>query len=235
MKTIMIWSDFACPYCWIGEKRLKDAIRELGVENEIRITYRAFELNPNAPIKPQGTTQELMARKYGMSAEETQKRIAAIEKAGKDIHLDLKFSTVKHTSTFDAHRLMKFAETNYEPKIVDALNYSLFEAYFTKNLALADRKVLLKLAEDAGLDATQSNEVLNSDLYARDVRYDEQEAAERGVRGVPYLVFDGEFAVPGAVSTDDFKTALRDMLGRVKEKPQGLKPISCDEAGCNVN
>lgn len=234
MKTIMIWSDFACPFCWIGEKRLNDAIRELGVENEIRITYRAFELNPNAPIKPEGNTQELLARKYGLSAEEAAKRIAAIEKAGKDIHLDLNFSKVKHTSTFDAHRLMKFAETNYEPKIVDALNYSLFEAYFTKNLSLADRKVLLSLAEDAGLDATQTNEVLNSDLYANDVRYDEREAADRGVHGVPYLVFDGEFAIPGAVSTDDFKTALRDLLSKVKEKPEGLKPISCDENGCKV-
>lgn len=235
MKHIMIWSDFACPYCWIGEKRLFDAIRELGVENEVRVTYRAFELNPEAPIKSSGTTKELMAKKYGLTPEEAQKRIEAIEKAGKDIHLDLKFASVKHTNTFDAHRLLKFAETNYEPKIVDALNYSLFEAYFSKNLSLADRKVLLSLAEEAGLDATQSNEVLNSDLYANDVRYDEREAAERGVRGVPYLVFDGEFAVPGAVSTDDFKTCLRDMLSKVKEKPEGLKPTSCDENGCAVN
>ena len=228
MKTIMIWSDFACPFCWIGEKRLMDAIRELGVENEIRITYRAFELNPNAPIKPEnnGDTKEALAAKYGITVQEAQKRIEAIEKAGKDIHLDLNFAKVKRTSTFDAHRLMKFAETNYEQKITDALNYSLFAAYFSKNESLADRRLLLKLAEEAGLDATQSNEVLNSDLYANDVRYDEREAAERGIHGVPYLVFDGEFAIPGAVSTDDFKTAIRDMLAKVKEKPEGLKPIS---------
>lgn len=234
MKHIQIWSDFACPFCWIGEKRLNDAIKELGVENEVKITYRAFELNPNAPIKPQGETQELMARKYGLTADEAKKRIEAIEKMAKDINIDMKFGKVKHTSTFDAHRLMKFAETNYEQSVVDALNFSLFFAYFTKNESLADRKLLLSLAEDAGLDATQANEVLNSDLYARDVRYDEQEAAERGVRGVPYFVFDGEFAVPGAVSTDDFKTALRDMLGKVKEKPD-FKAPTCDEFGCNVN
>lgn len=233
----MIWSDFACPFCWIGEKRLMDAIRELDVENEIRITYRAFELNPNAPIKPEGNgdTKEALAAKYGITVEEAQKRIEAIEKAGRDINLNMNFSKVKRTSTFDAHRLMKFAETNYEQKIVDALNFSLFEAYFGKNESLSDRRLLLKLAEDAGLDATQSNEVLNSDLYANDVRYDEREAAERGIHGVPYLVFDGEFAIPGAVSTDDFKKALRDMLAKVKEKPEGLKPISCDENGCKVN
>lgn len=234
MKHIMIWSDFACPFCWIGEKRLHDAIRELGVENEVRVTYRVFELDPNAPIKPEGDTATRMAKKYGLSADEAKKRIEAIEKMGKDIHIDLRFGSAKHTNTFDAHRLMKFAETNYEPSVVDALNFSLFEAYFTKNESLADRKVLLALAESAGMDATQSNEVLNSDLYANDVRYDEQEAHERNIQGVPYLVFDGEFAIPGAVSTEDFKKALRDMLGKVKEKPEGLKPISCDENGCKV-
>lgn len=234
MKHIQIWSDFACPFCWIGEKRLQDAIKELGVENEVKITYRAFELNPNAPIKSAGTTHELLSKKYGISEAEAKSRIEAIEKAGKDIHLDLKFSSVKHTNTFDAHRLMKFAEDNYEQSIVDALNFSLFFAYFTKNENLADRKLLLSLAEDAGLDATQANEVLNSDLFANDVRYDEREASERGIRGVPYLVFDGEFAIPGAVSTEDFKKALRDMLGKVKEKPEGFKAASCDENGCKI-
>lgn len=234
MKHIQIWSDFACPFCWIGEKRLQDAIKELGVENEVKITYRAFELNPNAPIKSSGNTKQHLAEKYGISEDEAQKRILAIEKMGKDVNLTLKFANVKHTNTFDAHRLMKFAETNYEDSVVEALNYSLFYAYFTKNESLSDRKLLLSLAEDAGMDATQSNEVLNSDLYARDVRFDEQEASERGVRGVPYMVFDGEFAVPGAVSTEDFKTALRDLLGRVKEKPQGLNGDSCNENGCTV-
>lgn len=235
MKHIQIWSDFACPFCWIGEKRLNDAIRELGVENEIKITYRAFELDPNAPIKSDGTTKERLAKKYGLSSEEAQRRIEAIEKMAKDINIEMNFAGAKHTSTFDAHRLMKFAETNYEQSIVDALNFSLFFAYFTKNESLADRRLLLKLAEDAGLDATQSNEVLNSDLYANDVRYDEREANERGVQGVPYILFDGEFAVPGAVSTDDFKTALRDMLGKVKEKPNFNKTATCDETGCKVN
>lgn len=234
MKHIHIWSDFACPFCWIGEKRLKDAIKELGVENEIKIEYRAFELNPNAPIKPEpGTTQERLAKKYGITLEEAKKRIEAIEKMAKDINIDMNFAHVKSTSTFDAHRLMKFAQDNYESSIVDALNFSLFFSYFTKNESLADRKLLLSLAEDAGLDATQTNDLLNSDLFANDVRYDEQEAHERGVKGVPYMIFDGEFAVPGAVSTEDFKTALRDLLGKVKEKPD-FKGAECDENGCAV-
>lgn len=235
MKNIQIWSDFACPFCWIGEKRLKDAIKELGVENEVKITYRAFELDPTAPLKATKTTEERLSEKYGITRDDAKKRIAAIEKMAKDINIDMNFAGVKHTSTFDAHRLMKFAETNYEPAIVDALNFSLFFAYFTRNESLADRKLLLKLAEEAGLDATQANEVLNSDLFANDVRYDEREAADRGVQGIPYMDFDGEFIVPGAISTDDCKTALRDLLSRVKEKPEGLKTATCDANGCKIN
>lgn len=236
MKNIMIWSDFACPFCYIGEKRLKDAIKELGVEDEIEITYRAFELDPNAPVKAEeGNIVERMARKYGLTPEEAKKRVEDIDRLGKDVGIDMKFSSVKPSNTFDAHRLMKFAEAEYEKPVVEALNESLFKAYFTDNKVLSDRNLLLKLAEEATIDATQANEVIRSEkMYADQVRFDEREAAERGVRGVPFIVFDGKFAVPGAVSTEDFKSALREMLGRKKDGHEGLKGASCDENGCAV-
>ena len=234
MKTITIWSDFACPYCYIGERRLKDAIHELGVEKEIRIDYRAFELDPNAPIHPKGETVERMAAKYGISTEQARKQVENIDRLGRELGIDFKFSGAKSSNTFDAHLLMKFAEAAYEPAIVEALNEALFDAYFVKNEVLADRKVLLRIVESVGMDPVQAKEVLDQNLYANQVRYDEQEAAARGVHGVPYMVFDGEFAVPGAISTDDCKIALRDMLSRVKEKPDNLHPTACDETGCRV-
>lgn len=234
MKTITIWSDFACPYCYIGERRLKDAIHEMGVDHEIKIDYRAFELDPNAPIHPKGNTVERMAAKYGISIEQAQKQVDTIDHLGKELGIDFKFATAKSSNTFDAHLLMKFAQSAYEPEVVEALNEALFDAYFVKNEVLADRKVLLKIVENVGMDPVQAKEVLDQKLYANDVRYDEQEAASRGVHGVPYMVFDGEFAVPGAISTADCKKALRDILSRVKEKPTGLNPKTCDENGCKI-
>ncbi|MCH5218765.1 MAG: DsbA family oxidoreductase [Muribaculaceae bacterium] len=235
MKTITIWSDYACPYCYIGERRLKDAVKELGVEEAIRFEYRAFELNPNAPIKPEaGTTAERLAAKYGISVEQAKKNIENIDKLAKEIGINMKFEGVKSTNTLDAHRLMKFAQTTYEPAIYEALNEALFKAYFVEGKSLADRKLLLNIAESVAMDPIQSKDVLESDLYTNDVRYDEQEAHMRGVSGVPYMVFDGEFAVPGAISTEDCKHALRDLLGGVKEKPQGLHGAECDETGCKV-
>lgn len=234
MKNITIWSDFACPFCYIGERRLKAAIKELGVEDEIEFTYRAFELNPDAPVKDTSklTTVERMARKYGLTEEEAKKRVEAIDRLGRDLGIDFKFATVKPSNTFDAHRLMKFAEDQYERPVVEALNEELFKAYFTDNKVLSDRKLLMKIAEDVAMYPTQVNDVLERGLYADQVRFDEKEAAERGIHGVPYMLFDGEFTVPGAISTEDCKTAIREMLGRKKGTPEGMKASSCDESGC---
>lgn len=235
LKNITIWSDFACPFCYIGEKRLKDALRELDAEDDFEITYRAFELNPDAPVKPtEGSTEERMAAKYGISLEEAKKRVKNIDELGKEVGIDMKFGKVKSSNTFDAHRLMKFAEDQYERPVYEALNDLLFKAYFTDNKSLSDRKLLLKLAEEAAMDPTQCNEVLERGYYADQVRFDEREAMERGIHGVPYMLFEGQFAVPGAISTDDCKTIIRELLGRTPGKPEGFKGTSCDENGCNI-
>lgn len=234
-KKIEIWSDFACPFCWIGEKRLKDAIRELDAADDITIVYRAFELNPNAPVKPaEGSTAQRLASKYGITIEEAEKRIKSIQEMAGEVGLTMHFDKVKSSNTFDAHRLMKFAEDQYEPPVFEALNELLFKAYFTDNKSLSDRKLLLRLAEEVAMDPTQCNEVLERDYYADQVRFDEREAAGRGVHGVPYMLFDGEFAVPGCISTDDCKTVIREMLGREKGTPDGIHGASCDETGCKV-
>lgn len=234
-KKIEIWSDFACPYCYIGERRLKDAIRELDADEDIQITYRAFELDPTAPVRPSdGTTAERLAAKYGISEEEAEKRIRNIDALGKDLGINMKFGAVKSSNTFDAHRLMKFAEDQYEEPVYQALNELLFKAYFTEGKSLSDRKLLLKLAEEVAMDPTQCNEVLERGYYAEQVRFDEREAAERGIHGVPYMLFDGQFAVPGCISTDDCKKVVREMLGREKGTPNGMHGASCDETGCTV-
>lgn len=234
-KKIEIWSDYACPYCYIGERRLKDAIRELDADDEIEIVYRAFELDPNASVHPaEGTTAERLAAKYGITLEEANSKIKSIVDLGKDVGIDMKFGSVKSTNTFDAHRLMKFAEDQYEAPVYEALNELLFKAYFTENKSLADRKLLLKLAEEVAMDPTQCNEVLERGYYADQVRYDEREAHDQGVHGVPYMLFDGQFAVPGCISTDDCKTVVRELLGREKGTPHGVTGTVCDESGCKI-
>lgn len=233
--TLTVWSDFACPYCYIGEERLQKAIEELGLTNDVQVDFRAFELDPTAPKEVTTTTPERFAKKYGLSLEDAKKQIEEISRLGREVGIDFRYATTLYSNTRDAHRLMKLAEAKYDRATVEKLNEALFAAYFTENLVLADHKVLLEKAISVGMNADEVKEVLESDKYDDEVRFDEREAAMRGVRGVPYIVFDGDFAVPGAMTVDGFKSALERAL-RKQEKNQdnGERAHVCGPDGCEL-
>lgn len=237
--TITIWSDFACPYCYIGETRLEKAIEELGMTDSVQIDYRAFELDPTAPQEVTTTTPERFAVKYRLSVPDAEKQIEQISSLGRELGIDFRYATTKYSNTFDAHRLMKLAEAKYDRATVGKLNKLLFDAYFTKNLVLADSDVLVSVAKEAGMNEEEVKEMLRGDSYADNVRYDEREAQMRGVRGVPYMVFNGEFAVPGAMTVDGMKSALERANRRMKESEKvadGVeeRPHACGPEGCQI-
>lgn len=235
MNKIMIWSDFACPYCYIGERRLKDALKELGWEDKFEITYKAFELNPDAPEKPgEGTIVEKLAKKYGLSIGEAKAKIDSIDDQGHKLGLDFRYATAKPSNTFNAHRLMKLAEAKYDGDTVEKLNENLFKAYFIFNQVLADKTVLLEKALESGLKEEEVMKVLDTQEYAPLVRNDEAEAARLGVRGVPYIVFNNKYAVPGALSIDDFKSVLKEVFDSEPIDNVAGKAKSCDENGCSL-
>lgn len=235
--TLTIWSDFACPYCYIGETRLQKAIEELGLQNDVQIDFRAFELDPTAPKEVTTTTPERFAKKYRLSVDDAVKQIEQISSLGRELGIDFRYKTTKYSNTFDAHRLMKLAENKYDRATVGRLNEALFAAYFTENLVLSDRSVLIDKAVSVGMDEKEVKDMLESDRYADDVRFDEREAAMRGVHGVPYIVFNGSFAVPGAMSVEGFRSALERELKKQDEqaaqKP-AERPHSCGPDGCQL-
>ncbi|MBD5238593.1 MAG: DsbA family oxidoreductase [Bacteroidales bacterium] len=233
--TLTIWSDFACPYCYIGEARLEKAIKELGVENDVRIDYRAYELNPEASREVVSSTPERFAEKYRLSLEGAKEQIEQISALGRELGIDFRYATTQYSNTRDAHRLMKLAEAKYDRETVHRLNEGLFKAYFVENLVLADHAVLLSKAIEAGLKEDEVKEVLNSDRYDDEVRLDEREAMMRGVRGVPYIVFNGDFAVPGALTLDGFKNALeRTLKKKVSESEPKERAHQCGPDGCQL-
>lgn len=236
MMTITIWSDFACPYCYIGEERLEKAIDELGMNDKVKIDYRAFELDPTASKEVVSGTPERFAKKYGLSLAGAEQQIEQISELGRELGIDFRYATTRYSNTFDAHRLMKLAEAKYDYATVRKLNRLLFDAYFTKNLVLADHAVLLDVAREAGMDEKEVKEMLAGNQYADDVRFDEREAQMRGVRGVPYMVFNGEFAVPGAMSVEGMKSALERAQHRLEEaeREAGERPHVCGPDGCQL-
>ncbi|MBD5230006.1 MAG: DsbA family oxidoreductase [Bacteroidales bacterium] len=237
MMTITIWSDFACPYCYIGETRLQQAIEQLGMTDDVVIDYRAFELDPYAPKEVTTTTPERFATKYRLTVPQAEAQIEEISSLGREVGIDFRYATTQYSNTRDAHRLMKMAEAEYDRATVGRLNEALFAAYFTENLVLADHKVLVDKAVSVGMDEKAVREMLDSERYADEVRFDEREAAMRGVRGVPYMVFNGGFAVPGALSTESFKQALQREARKADEAAKETpaeRPHVCGPDGCKL-
>ncbi len=238
MMTLTIWSDFACPYCYIGETRLQRAIEELGLKDDVKIDFRAFELDPTAPKEVVSATPERFAMKYRLSLEDAKKQIEQISSLGRELGIDFRYATTQYSNTRDAHRLMKLAEMKYDRETVVKLNEALFKAYFVENLILADHAVLLQKGLEAGMKEEEIREVLESDKYDDEVRFDEREAAMRGVHGVPYIVFGGDFAVPGAMTIDGFKSALRRELKRQESEEGNAKGgenlHQCGPEGCLI-
>ena len=227
---ITYWSDFACPYCYIGNTRLKRAIKDLDLDVEFDI--RAFELDQNAPKDVESTTVERFAIKYGLSKEDAAKQVAQISLLGIEEGIDFKYETTLYTNTRDAHRLMKLAENRY-PESVETLATLLFDGYFVENRKLADHEVLMEIALEAGLNENDIENVLNSDLYNSDVENDESIALSGGIHAVPFYLFDNKYSIPGALSYDDFKSVLTQIIAE-SEVDDDKDADNCADGVCKI-
>lgn len=208
---ICYWSDYACPFCYIGETNLKAALRELAID--CRPEMRSFELSPDGPRTCPGPTKELVARKYGFTDEQAEASMQRINEMAADAGIPFDFGKTRYTSTLDAHRLTKYAQT-LGGGLAEALTERLFHAGFCACAELADPEVLLSAALEVGLEEAPVREVLASDEFTDAVRSDEQKAHAMGVTGVPFFVIDGKYAIPGAMSKPEIVGVLQKILNR---------------------
>jgi predicted DsbA family dithiol-disulfide isomerase len=233
---IEVWSDFVCPFCYIGKRRLEQALEQFPHRENVEIVFRSFELDPNAKKETPLTIHEIIANKYGISLEEAKRANADIGRQAEAVGLTFRFETVKPTNTFDAHRLAQYAKE--KGKLNDMVE-RLFYAYFTESKFISDRDVLLALAEAAGLDRTEAEEVLASGRYTEEVRRDEEEAAALGVRGVPFFVLNRKYAISGAQPVEVFRQAL-EKVWEEEQQASPLQPLAtgqggtCTDEGCSI-
>jgi predicted DsbA family dithiol-disulfide isomerase len=211
--NIVYWSDYACPFCYIGETRMNKAISELENEHgiakgQVTATMKAFQLDPTAGTHAASDTVTRFAHKYGLSMEDAAAQIDTISAMGRAEGLDFRYATTLFTNTMDAHRLTKLAQHKGTPEQTYALMESLMKAYFTDNKELADHALLQKLGEEAGLNAEDVKNVLDSDLYRDEVEADEREAYSYGISGVPFFIIAGKYGINGAQSTEGIKAVI---------------------------
>jgi predicted DsbA family dithiol-disulfide isomerase len=205
---VEIWSDVACPWCYVGTARFERAVAETGVA--VDIVYRSFELDPNVPPGEGPPLTEYLARKFG-DRSRVQAAHARLTDAGAELGIDFRWSRMRRANTFDAHRLLAWALHTQGPETQRSLKRALLRAYFTEGREVADHEVLADLAADVGLDRAGAVALLASDEEAAFVRAEREEAYGNGINAVPTFIVEGQWMLQGALDTDKWVKALTHM------------------------
>lgn len=202
---IDVWSDVVCPWCYIGRRRLQQALALRPDLQDVVVRHRAFQLQPDAPKDLVVSTADHLASKYGVSDAEVlamqENVIGVAHSVGLDFHLEGTLSG----NTEDAHRLLLWAG---DVGGQDALLERMYAAYFTEGRSLFTRETLLELVDEAGLDIADAAAVLDSDRYQDEVLADGALARELGANGVPFFVFDTQYGISGAQPLEVFTNTL---------------------------
>lgn len=226
---VEIWSDIACPWCYVGKRRFEAALAEFEHRDEVRVTWRSFELDPYAPREREGDRAEHLADKYGTSVE----RAVAMQRHMTEVAaaegLEFRFDVARSGNTFDAHRLLHLAAAHERQ---DELEERLFRAHLGEGQPIGDPAALATLAVDVGLPEDDVREVLGTDRYAAEVRDDERTAASLGIQAVPFFVVDRAIAAAGAQPPAILVELLR--RARAARSPMEVAAAgpSCDIDGC---
>lgn len=233
--TIDVWSDIACPWCWIGKRRLEVALSQFEHREQVDVVWHAFELDPGAPKVLDMSEQSYagrLANKYGTTVPEGQAMITRMTAAAADDGIEMRFDRIQPGNTFDCHRLLHHARSL---GVQTALKERLLRAYLGEGESIGDVDVLGRLASEVGVPQDEAEALLAGDEHAEAVRRDEAQAATIGIRGVPFFVFEKKYAVSGAQPAE----TLLEILDRTWNEvvAPGLEMVAegatCGPEGCS--
>jgi predicted DsbA family dithiol-disulfide isomerase len=232
---IDVWSDIACPWCYVGKRHLEAALARFPQRDSVEVVWRAFELDSAAPrVRPTEVSySERLAKKYGTSTEKAEAMISRMVDVAAADGLDFRFDHIKPGNTFDAHRLIHFA---HQRGVQDAMKERLLRAYMTEGEAVGEPAVLERLAVEVGLDGNAVHAMLKSDECAAAVRADEAEARQLGISGVPFFVLGGHYALSGAQPAEVMLQALTQAWAELAPHAPGdtsfPEGATCGPDGC---
>ncbi len=201
-----IWSDIACPWCYIGKRRLEAALDGFEHADQLTITWRSFELDPSAPAQRSGDLAEHLAAKYGMTVEQARDSQRRLTETAAGDGLEFNFDRARGGNTFDGHRLVHLAA---EHGLQAEMKERLLRAYFTEGRLMSDADTLLALGTEVGVPEAEIRRLLAGDRFAEEVRADEQTAGTLGISAVPTFVVDRRLGVSGAQPPEMLLELLR--------------------------
>ena len=207
--SIDIWSDIACPWCYIGKRNLEKGLADVAGDDDapqVAITFHSFQLQPNAAVDYPGTHEEYLAEHVGMSVEQAQASAQHLTDLGAKAGLEYHFDVIQQTNTFQAHELLHFAAAHGRQH---EMKERLMAAHFSEGRHVGHLDDLVALAEEIGLDVDAARAALTSGEYADAVRADIAQARAYGIQGVPFFVIDGKYGVSGAQPAEAFAQIAR--------------------------
>lgn len=228
---VEIWSDIACPWCYIGKARFEKALAEFAHRDRVEVVHRSFELDPGRAKGEREQVVDMLAAKYGRTREEAAGMEANVAANARAEGLGYRTEGRDHGSTFDIHRLLHLAKARGRQ---DELLTLAYQANFAEERSVFDDDVLLALAVEAGLDGEEARAVLaDPEAYADEVRADEREAAELGANAVPFFVLDRRYGISGGQPSEVFVQALEQAW---KDRPAtALTTVGGDAEACDTD
>ena len=203
--TVDIWSDIACPWCYIGKRKFEQGLAEFAGRDDVEVTYHSFELAPDTPVDFDGSEIDFLVRHKGMPADQVRGMLDQVRGIAADVGLDYDFDSLQHTKTLKAHEALHFArEHGRQLDLVERL----FKAYFEEGRHVGRPDELADLAAEIGLDRDEVIAALDSGAYAPAVAADIDQARAYGISGVPFFVINGKYGVSGAQAPEIFTQAL---------------------------
>ncbi|WP_426989549.1 DsbA family oxidoreductase [Pseudarthrobacter sp. Y6] len=203
--NIEIWSDVACPWCYIGKRRFEAALAEFPHRDAVDVTWRSYQLDPTLPEHYDGTELEYLSTRKGMAPQQVSQMFDHVAEQAKGEGLDYRFDQVVVANSFTAHRLIHLAAQHGQQ---DAAKERLLSDHFEHGKDIGSQEYLTELGLDLGINADEVAELFSTDKYADDVRFDFEEARALGITGVPFFVIDRKFGLSGAQPAETFTAAL---------------------------
>ncbi|MDN5586323.1 MAG: DsbA family oxidoreductase [Brevibacterium sp.] len=202
---IEIWSDIACPWCYIGKRRFETALDGFAHKDDIEVEWRSYQLDPSLPDHYAGTETEYLSQAKGMPVEQVRQMFDHVTQQAAGEGLDYDFDSIVVANSFTAHRLLHLANTH---GVMSQAKEELLSGHFEKGRNIGDLEYLAEVAQTVGIDADEARRVLSTDEYTTEVESDITEAQSLGANGVPFFVIDRRYAISGAQPPEAFTKAL---------------------------
>jgi predicted DsbA family dithiol-disulfide isomerase len=202
---IEIWSDVACPWCYIGKRRFETALAEFEHRDSVEVKWRSYQLDPTLPEHYDGTELEYLSTRKGLAPQQVAQMFQHVTEQAKGEGLDYRFDSVVVANSFTAHRLIHLAAAHGKQ---DEAKERLLSDHFEHGKDIGSREYLTSLALDLGINRDEVEELFTTDKYAADVRSDFEEGRALGISGVPFFVIDRKFGLSGAQPAETFTAAL---------------------------